>query len=125
MPKLNVGIIGCGAISGIYTYNLHRLRNLKLVAFADLDPARAQARVDDVRARYVSEWKCPADMRMPIACSVDELLANPEIDIVLNLTVPKAHADVALRALKAGKHKYHEKPFGLSREEGHKILKAA
>ena len=51
-----------------------------------------------------------------MACSVEQLLANKEIDVVLNLTVPKAHAEVALAALNAGKHTYHEKPFALTRQ---------
>ncbi len=125
MRKMNVGIIGCGAISGIYTYNCYRMQNLQLVAMADIDPARPGVRIEDIKSRYVSEWKLPAETRMPVACSVGELLANPEVEIVLNLTVPKAHAEVALASLNAGKHTYHEKPFGLNRVEGKKILEVA
>jgi predicted dehydrogenase len=64
-------------------------------------------------------------MRMPVVCSVAELLSNPEIELVLNLTTPKAHAEVALQCLNAGKHEYHEKPFALTRDEGQRIIDAA
>jgi predicted dehydrogenase len=127
MRKVQVGIIGCGAISGIYIQNCYRLRNLQLVALADLDPARAQARLDEIRAHMEpgADWKCLPGAPLPVACSVDELLANPDVELVINLTVPKAHAKVALMCLRAGKHTYHEKPFALTRAEGRQILEAA
>ncbi len=59
------------------------------------------------------------------ACSVDELLNDPDIQIVLNLTIPRAHAAVNLAALQAGKHAYCEKPFAVTREDGKKVLAAA
>ena len=59
----------------------------------------------------------------PKACSVDELLGRRSIEIVLNLTVPKAHVPVALRAIEAGKHTYCEKPLGINREEGAQIAR--
>ena len=55
---------------------------------------------------------------IPKACTVDELLADPEIEIVVNLTIPKAHAEVALKAAQAGKSVYNEKPLAVEREEG-------
>jgi predicted dehydrogenase len=125
MRKINVGIIGCGAISGVYAQNCYRLENLHLAALADLDPARAQSRLDDIKNRLHTDWKAPAAPPLPVVQSVEELLANPDVEIVLNLTVPKAHAPVALQALAAGKHTYHEKPFALSRDEGRRILAAA
>ncbi len=124
MRKTKVGIVGCGAISGIYAQNCFRLRALELVALADLDPARPAALLEEIRTRYQTEWKCPPETRLPVTCSVAELLANPEVELVLNLTVPKAHGQVAMQCLAAGKHTYHEKPFALSREEGQKILAA-
>jgi predicted dehydrogenase len=57
--------------------------------------------------------------------SVDALLADPEIDLVLNLTIPKAHAPLSLQALQHGKHTYTEKPFAVDREEGRQVLEAA
>ena len=106
--SVKVGVIGCGTISGIYLQNAKRLRILDVVACADLDLERAQARAQ--------EWEIPR------ACSVGELLADPAIEIVINLTVPAAHAEVTLAALEAGKHVYSEKPLTLSREEARRIL---
>jgi predicted dehydrogenase len=111
MPEpIRVGLVGCGAISGAYLSAAPSFPVMKIVACADL-------------SREAAERKA-AEFRVPRACAVDELLADPTIDVVLNLTVPKAHADVALRALAAGKHTYSEKPFGITRDEGRRILEA-
>jgi predicted dehydrogenase len=59
------------------------------------------------------------------ALSVDELLADPAIQIVINLTIPQAHTDVDLAAIAAGKHVHSEKPLALNREDGQKVLQAA
>jgi hypothetical protein len=64
-------------------------------------------------------------LSIPRGCSVDELLADPAIELVLNLTVPKAHALVATRILNAGKHVYGEKPFALNRAEGQAVVDLA
>ena len=122
---MNVGIIGCGAISGIYIQNCYRLSNLRLVALAGRDLSKAAAKREEIKAKYGGEWKLPGEPALPVACSVPELLANPEIDAVLNLTVPKAHTELALAALEAGKHIYLEKPLALNRADGKKILEAA
>ena len=111
-------MIGCGNISKAYFTTTPPFSDYaKIVACADLDLARAQA----VATQY----------GVPKACSVKELLADPEIDIVLNLTIPAAHTSVNLAALKAGKHVYCEKPFSLAtyqeglkaRERGQKAKK--
>jgi predicted dehydrogenase len=109
---LRVGMVGCGAISNAYFEGLKPFSSYaRITACADLDPVRASAKATEhgVGKSY----------------SVDELLADPEIDLVLNLTVPAAHADLNLRALKAGKHAYCEKPFSLSYKEGFAVLKEA
>ncbi len=125
VKKTKIGIIGCGNISGIYLENSYKLRNLELVAVADLDIERAKGKVEEVKAKYGEQWKLPGEPKLPVAVSVADLLKNPEIEVVINLTVPKAHADVALQCLNAGKHTYHEKPFATTREDGKKILAAA
>jgi predicted dehydrogenase len=107
---VKVGIIGCGNISGIYCQNVQALEILHLAACADLVPERAQEKATDFGAR---------------ACTVDELLADREIEIVLDLTVPKAHEEVALAAIEAGKSVYNEKPFAVTRDGGRRILEAA
>ena len=111
MKTVNVGIIGCGNISGIYLQNCTHLSNLRVVACADLVLERAQEKAKE--------------FGIPNACSVEELLADDAIQIVINLTIPKAHTEVNLRILEAGKHAYTEKPLALSRTEGKTVLDQA
>ncbi len=106
-----VGIVGCGNISSIYFQTAQKLDILEVAACADLDLERARARA--------------AEYGTPKACSVAELLADPEIQIVVNLTIPKAHFDVCLAALNVGKHTYVEKPLSLTREQGQMLLQMA
>ncbi len=108
--KLSVGVVGCGDISQIYLQNMHTFDVLTCKACADILPERAKARAKEFDIQ-----------RMP----VEALLADPEIDIVVNLTVPKAHAEVNLAALKAGKHVYTEKPFAVQRSDGLRTIEYA
>ena len=109
---LNVGLIGCGNISGIYLKNSVELfsRQFKITACADARPEAADA--------------CAKKNGIKVL-SVDALLADPEIAIVLNLTTPQSHAEINLRALQAGKHVYCEKPFALDRKSAQEVLRAA
>ncbi|MBF4585152.1 MULTISPECIES: Gfo/Idh/MocA family protein [unclassified Curtobacterium] len=109
-PVLRVGVVGVGVISQQYFEHFPSLPGLSLVAVADLDVDRAQAvgAAQGVRGT-----------------SVDELLAADDVDVVLNLTIPAAHADVATRALAAGKHVYGEKPLAMSTAEAEPVLAAA
>lgn len=111
MVKVRVGVIGCGTISSIYMENIPTFENLELVACADLDINRARAQAE----KY----------QIPEASTVKDLLENPNVDLVVNLTIPKSHAEVAIEALKNGKHVYGEKPLAVTREEGKEILKVA
>jgi predicted dehydrogenase len=109
---LRLGIIGCGNISNAYFKGLKPFPHLlTVVSVADIDLERAKAKTTEhgVARGY----------------SVHEMLADPEVDIVLNLTIPGAHATVNQQALKAGKHAYCEKPFSLSYKEGFKTLQEA
>ncbi|SDX44546.1 Predicted dehydrogenase [Arthrobacter sp. cf158] len=108
---LNVGIIGCGAIIAQYLSNFRRLESINLVAVADLDPARAQAVADSYDGVR--------------ALTVDELLAADDVQLVLNLTIPAAHADIALKAIAAGKSVYGEKPLAATTAEALEVLDAA
>jgi len=110
MAKMKVGIIGTGNISGIYLDNGKRYDSMEIVACADLDAERARAKGEQYGVR---------------GCSVDELLADQNIQMVINLTIPQAHAPVALQALEAGKHVYTEKPLAATREEGIRVLETA
>ncbi|MEK3886394.1 Gfo/Idh/MocA family protein [Bacillus sp. FSL K6-3431] len=111
MTKVKVGIIGCGNISSIYMENIPSFDHLDLVACADLDVSRAQAQAE----KY----------QLSKAYTVQEMLDDSEIDLIINLTIPKAHAEVCVKALEAGKHVYVEKPLAVSREEGTLILDVA
>lgn len=111
MQKTKIGIIGCGNISGAYFTAGQTFRNLEIAACADLDMARAKAKAEEFKVAK--------------ACTVKELLADPEIEIVVNLTIPRAHAEIAVAALEAGKHVYGEKPLAVNRKDGQKILAAA
>ena len=108
---VKIGIVGCGAISGAYLRFAPSFPILDIVALADIDPAKAEARATEFGVERV--------------CSVDELIADDAIEIVLNLTVPKAHVPVGLQAIEQGKHHFSEKPFGVNREEGLQLLDAA
>jgi predicted dehydrogenase len=100
---LGIGIIGCGNISTTYFRLAPLFRGLAIRACADLDLAAAQAKAVEHGVT---------------AQSVEDLLGNPVVDCVINLTVPDAHAPVTRAAIGAGKHVYSEKPLALSVEEG-------
>ncbi len=112
MRKVKVGIIGCGNISSIYLKNLTQMfENIEVVACADLMEERAKAQAKEFNVSKT--------------CSVKELLKDPAVEIIVNLTTPEVHADIAIKALEAGKHVYGEKPLAITREEGKKILDTA
>ena len=108
MKTYGIGVIGCGNISTAYFRLAPMFKGLEMRACADLnmDNARAQAEAFGLRA-----------------CTVEDLLAADDIDIVVNLTIPAAHFDVSRQILEAGKHAYSEKPFVLSLEEGKTLEK--
>lgn len=110
---LNVGMVGVGCISGIYLKNFSEVfKDVKLVAVCDLIKQRAQ----DAYEKY----------NIPkIYDTMEELCADPEIDIVLNLTRPYQHYEVSKCALLAGKHVYSEKPLGADYEEGTELVRLA
>lgn len=111
IPPVRVGVVGCGAISGVYLKNSSNFPSLEVRACSDLEPARATSRA--------------AENRISRACSVDELLLDPSIEVILNLTVPAAHAEVSLRALLAGKSVYGEKPLAVEWSDGLRIMETA
>lgn len=108
---VKIGIIGCGNIFKQYIAGCRGFGILNVAACADIDVARAEA--------------AAAEYGIPKGCSVEALLADPEIQIVVNLTVPTAHAGVSLAAVEAGKHVHSEKPLAVTREDGQAILAAA
>jgi predicted dehydrogenase len=111
MKKVKIGIIGTGYISIIYMQQFQTFDIIELKSCSDLimDRAHNQAK----------------KFNIPHAIIGEELLADPEIEIIVNLTTPDAHALVGLAALSAGKSVYNEKPLAISREDGQKMLKLA
>ncbi len=107
---LRIGIVGVGAISGAYLATFERLDAVRLVAVADLDAARAATVGAEQGVR---------------ALTVDELVTDPEVDVVLNLTIPAAHAEIALKAIAAGKDVYGEKPLAATVDEARTVVDAA
>lgn len=110
MESIKVGIIGCGNIAPAYIKGCRGFSILDLTACADVDMTKAAALADQYGLQ---------------ACSVEELLADPTINIVINLTIPAVHAEISLRIIRAGKHVHSEKPLAIHRSDGGKILEAA
>jgi predicted dehydrogenase len=108
--KVGIGIIGCGNIANAYFKGAELFEVLDVVACADLKMDLATAKAE--------EHGCAAQ-------SVDALLENPDVQLVINLTIPSAHAAVSLAALEHGKHVHSEKPLSVTLEDAGKILKAA
>jgi len=110
MTQQTIGLIGCGNISDAYLTGAKAFPYLKMIACADIDPDAAAAKAE----------------KYDLTChSVDDLLSNPKIDIILNLTTPQHHVNVALSALRAGKHTYSEKPLGVSLAETRSLVDLA
>jgi predicted dehydrogenase len=110
MERMGIGIIGCGNISEAYLKAASYFPILDIRGIADIRREAAEARASQFGLR---------------AMSVDEMLADPSIQIVVNLTIPAAHVEVGLRALAAGKHVHSEKPLGLTTAEARPLLHMA
>lgn len=108
MEPLRVGIVGVGNISGIYFRNLTAFPSTTVVACADIDQERARA--------------AATKHGIARALTVEQLLADDEVELVLNLTIPKAHTPIAIQAIEAGKHVYSEKPLGISVSEAQQLI---
>ncbi len=110
MERVGIGIIGCGNISGAYLKAMSSFPILDVRGVGDLnhDLAVAKAAEFNVRAK-----------------KIDELFNDPTVEIIVNLTVPKAHVAVGLQALEAGKHAYSEKPLGINFAEAKRLADEA
>jgi predicted dehydrogenase len=107
---MRIGLVGCGNISDVYLKNAPRFRDIVFTAASDINPDAANKQAD----RYAID-----------ARSVKDLLTSDDVDVVLNLTIPAAHAEVSLQALDAGKHVYSEKPLATTVADGVAIVAAA
>ena len=110
MDPIGIGIIGCGNISPAYLKAAAGFPILAIKGLADLNPAAAEARA--------AEFGLPSR-------SIEALLADPEVEIIVNLTIPKAHVEVGLRVIAAGKHVHSEKPLGITVAQAAPLLTAA
>jgi predicted dehydrogenase len=108
---VGVAVVGCGIISTAYLRNLTSFPDLRVLFCADLDIARAKAQA--------------AAFDVPGAGTAAEALAEPEVEIVVNLTVPAAHAAVSGTAIAAGKSVWVEKPLALDLASAHELMAAA
>lgn len=110
MHKIGIGIVGLGNISAAYLKAAQNFPVLDIRAVADLNPEAAKARAAEFGLRDVA---------------IDDIFIDPSVDIILNLTIPRAHVEVGLRAVDAGKHVYSEKPLGVTFPEGKRLVEAA
>jgi predicted dehydrogenase len=108
---LRVGVVGCGTISHSYIENMRRSPYLEVVACGDRPPDRAR--------------ECARRYGITRAGSTEQVLSDPEVDLVVNLTVPALHLEINVGALRAGKHVWSEKPLAVDREQGELILREA
>ena len=111
MSVFRVGLIGTGRISDVYLKNCAAFGGLEIVACGSLNMEESRAKA--------------AEFGVPRVAEPDEIIADPEIDAILNLTIPAAHAEVSLAALEAGKHVYSEKPFVTDLADGRRVLELA
>ncbi len=113
MAKTRIGFVGVGNISGIYLKNLsEKFKELEVIGVCDLVREKAQKAVD--------EYKIPK-----LYNDMYELFADPEVDIVLNITRPAEHFEVSRAALAAGQHVYSEKPLAATFEQGKELVELA
>jgi predicted dehydrogenase len=108
---VGVAVVGCGFISNEYLGNLSSFADVRVLFCADLDVSRAKTQA--------------AEYSVPEAGTVQQALAHPDVELVVNLTIPAAHAEVTAAALAAGKHVWTEKPLALDTATGQHLLAAA
>lgn len=107
---LRIGIVGCGSISVAYLRNAPLFAGVEITACADIVPAAAARRASEYGLRQLE---------------VNALIADPDVDLVLNLTIPAAHFDISMGALQAGKHVFTEKPLAVTAALGRQLVDAA
>ena len=108
---MKVGILGCGHVSDQYLLGCAELESLDVVACADLDLNRAEQKA--------------AEHSVGRACTPEQLLADPDVELIVNLTPPRSHAEVSLAAIQAGKHVWSEKPLAVTLDEAAELIEAA
>jgi predicted dehydrogenase/sugar phosphate isomerase/epimerase len=110
-PPLRVAVVGCGNIADGYGEAMRTRREIEILGASDIDPTRAQAWVAKYGGRaYIS---------------LDDVLADPAVEAVVNLTIQHAHVEVVTRCLMAGKHVHTEKPLAPTFTEASKLVALA
>jgi predicted dehydrogenase len=107
---MRVGIIGCGNISDVYVRNAKLFNDIEIVACSDILPPAAERLAHKYSLREMD---------------VRALLAADDIEIILNLTLPAAHAEISRAAIAAGKHVYSEKPLATSLQDAIALIDEA
>ena len=107
---MRVGIIGCGNISETYFECQNLFNNFNVVACADINIEAAKNSAEKYNVK---------------AFSVEDILANEDIDVIINLTIPSAHKEIIMKSLNAGKHCFSEKPLAMNFNEGLEISELA
>ena len=111
-PKVKTAVVGCGAISNIYIRNLKSLFSIiDLVALCNRTRAKAEEKA--------------AQFGIPRVMTLEEIAADPEIELVVNLTPPGSHYEVTKRMLEAGKHVYSEKVFTTDLQQANELAALA
>ena len=108
---MKVGVIGCGNIADTYFHSAKNFfNNFEIIACADLYPEASKRSAEKYNIKNLS---------------VEELLLNSEIELIINLTIPDAHFEVSKSILNSGKHSYSEKPIAIEFADGKELLKIA
>ncbi|WOF23345.1 Gfo/Idh/MocA family oxidoreductase [Microbacterium betulae] len=108
---VGVGFIGAGMISDTYLEHLGQFPDVKVVAVGDIDVVRAGAQAEK--------------HGVPFSGTPDQILAHPDVELVVNLTIPAVHAEVSLAAIEAGKHVWSEKPIAVDYASGQELVSRA
>jgi predicted dehydrogenase/sugar phosphate isomerase/epimerase len=110
-PPLRVAVVGCGNIAGPYGEGMRTHREIRILGASDIDPSRARAWTEKNGGRAYE--------------NLDAVLADPEVEAVINLTIQHAHVEVVTRALEAGKHVHSEKPLAPTHAEAAALVALA
>ena len=110
-PPLKVAVVGCGNIAGGYGEAMLRCPEIKILGASDIDPARAKDWVGKFGGQAYA--------------SLDAVLADPQVEAVINLTIQQAHVEVVTKCLQAGKHVHSEKPLAPTFAEAQKLVDLA
>ncbi len=113
LDRVRVGVVGCGAVSGQYLGNARKFPIIQIVSLADLIRGRCESRAAEFGL---------ADARI---CTTEQMMEDKSVEVILNLTWPKAHVAVDMQAVEAGKHVFSEKPLGITVAESQGLLAAA